>query len=308
MPNLKNRIENGLNEVRILILGAQVLIGATFRAFFEPGFSRLTASTQLAELVGLSIMALGVGFLLLPPAYHRIVQRGEASLDLGLLLNKCLGIALMPFALGLALGLFMSAEIIGGRRAAWWSSVSAGSIAVLMWYGPGFLRPDRSRRSMDRQKQDVEGRSDLSLTDKIKEVLMELRMVLPGTQALLGFQFVIVLMPDFDKIPQTSQWIHLASLASITISAILLIAPAAYHRIVLHGEDSERFFELAGKTLLLAMFFLGLGLAGDFFIVAEKITGSMALAAWSSTGLLIFFFVLWFGYTSWKRSRMRASP
>src|SRR5262249_25636375 len=107
--------------------------------------------------------------------------------------------------------------------------------------------------------------------------------------------------------PQFSKWIHLASLASIAISAILLIAPAAYHRIVLRGENSERFCELAGRTLLLAMFFLGLGLAGDFFVVAHKITGSVALAAWSSAGLLAFFIRVWFGYTSWKRRRAQAS-
>ena len=32
MPDLQERIENGLNETRILILGAQVLLGFNFRS------------------------------------------------------------------------------------------------------------------------------------------------------------------------------------------------------------------------------------------------------------------------------------
>src|SRR5262249_14180352 len=192
MANLNDSIENGLNELRLLILGAQVLIGATFRAFFESGFIHLSPSTQLAELLGLGIMALGLGFLLLPAAHHRIVERGEDTANFELLLNQCSGIALMPFALGLALVLFMSAERIGGRSAAWWFGVTAGSLAIAMWYGPGLLRPGRSRKQVNPRKPDDQDGGSLVLTDKVKQVLTELRMVLPGTQALLGFQFVIV--------------------------------------------------------------------------------------------------------------------
>lgn len=35
----------------------------------------------------------------------------------------------------------------------------------------------------------------------MEEVLTECRMVLPGAQALLGFQLAIVLMEAFDRLP-----------------------------------------------------------------------------------------------------------
>ena len=66
MAKLKDKIENGLNDVRILILGAQVLIGAGFRVFFEPDFSNIPQPTQVAQLGGLGLMILGMGPLLLP--------------------------------------------------------------------------------------------------------------------------------------------------------------------------------------------------------------------------------------------------
>ena len=306
MAKLKDKIENGLNDVRILILGGQVLIGASFRSFFESGFDHLSRGTQIAQLCGLGVMLLGLGPLLLPAPFHRIVDNGEATVHFKLLLNKALGFGLLPFALGLAVDLFMSGEKIGGPKTAWISGIASGVLALGLWYGIEYLQRDRLRKSMAHQQaeddeKESRERGGEPLTDKVKQVLTELRMVLPGTQALLGFQFVIILMPDFEKIPPASRWIHLGSLAAIAISAILLITPAAYHRIVEHGDDSEEFHDFASRILLLAMFFLGLGLAGDFFIVVLKISGSLQLAFWLSAGLMTFFLLLWFGYTTWKR-------
>jgi uncharacterized protein DUF6328 len=306
MAKLKDKIENGLNDVRILILGGQVIIGATFRSFFESGFDHLSRGTQVAQLFGLGVMLLGLGPLLLPAAFHRIVENGEATPRFKLLLNKALGIGLLPFAIGLALDLFMSGEKIGGPRTAWVSGITSGALALALWYGIEYMQRDRPRRSMvmkraEEDEKEARDGDEESLTDKIKQVLTELRMVLPGTQALLGFQFVIILMPNFEKIPAEARWVHMGSLAAIAISAILLITPAAYHRIVERGEDSEEFHNFAGRILLLAMFFLGLGLAGDFFIVVLRISGSFQLASWLSAGLMAFFLLLWFGYTMWKR-------
>jgi len=46
MPDLQQRIQNGLNETRILILGAQVLLVFNFRAVFEPGFQNLSPAAR----------------------------------------------------------------------------------------------------------------------------------------------------------------------------------------------------------------------------------------------------------------------
>ena len=309
-PTLQFATAEKNRPLRILILGGQVLIGASFRTFFESGFDSLPYGTQVAQLCGLGIMLVGLGPLLLPAAFHRIVDKGEATVRFKRLLNSALGFGLFPFALGLAVDLFMSAEKIGGRKTAWICGIASGLLALSLWYGIEYMQRDRSRKSMavkraEEDEKETRERGGESLTDKIKQVLTELRMVLPGTQALLGFQFVIILMPDFEKIPAESRWIHLGSLAAIAISAILLITPAAYHRIVEHGDDSEEFHSFAGRILLLAMFFLGLGLAGDFFIVALKISRSLPMASWLSAGLMAFFLLLWFGFTTWKRRTAR---
>jgi hypothetical protein len=303
MAKLKDKIENGLNDVRILILGAQVLIGADFRVFFEPDLPTIPHATQLAQLIGCGLMVLGLGPLMLPAAYHQVVDDGEDTPHISKLTSTALNYGLLPFAIGLGLGLYMTAQKLAGTHAAWISGTLIGGLALVFWYGAGYMNFHDSK-SEDGQKDDghkENGQQGTPLTDKIKQVLTEARMVLPGTQALLGFQVVIFLMQDFDKLPSVSKWIHFGSLVAVSLSAVLLITPAAYHRIAFKGEDSEEFRIIAARLMLAAMFFLGLGLSGDFFVITYKITHSLIGASGCSGGLLAFFYTLWFAFPGWKR-------
>jgi hypothetical protein len=108
-------------------------------------------------------------------------------------------------------------------------------------------------------------------------------------------------MTEFYKIPQSWKVVHLASLISVTVSTILLILPAAYHRIVEQGEDSEMLHHITARSLLAAMVFLALGICGDFY-VAARLTGiGLAASTALSVLLLLFFYGVWFGYTVWRK-------
>jgi len=44
-------------------------------------------------------------------------------------------------------------------------------------------------------------------------------MVLPGAQALLGFQFITVFMQSYDRLPSSVKYVHLASLSATALLA-----------------------------------------------------------------------------------------
>lgn len=50
-----------------------------------------------------------------------------------------------------------------------------------------------------------------------------------------------------------------------------------------------------------SMVFLALGLAGDFYVVAYRITASHLFSFACAIVMLAFFYGLWFGYTFLKR-------
>jgi hypothetical protein len=145
------------------------------------------------------------------------------------------------------------------------------------------------------------------LTERIKQALTETRVVLPGIQALLGFQFAVVVASGFEKLPQELKQIHLASLGLIAISTVLLMSPAAYHRIVDDGEDTEQMHRFTSQMILAAMFFLALGIAGDFYVVVDKVIGSGPLALGSALVVVLLFWGLWFGLMLILRTRRGSS-
>jgi hypothetical protein len=90
--------------------------------------------------------------------------------------------------------------------------------------------------------------------------------------------------------------------ALIAMSTVLLMAPAAYHRIVEQGEDSESFVHFASRMVLTAMVLLALGIAGDFLVVVTKVLNSVWFGVASALLTLVFFYGLWFGLTAYLRA------
>ena len=86
--------------------------------------------------------------------------------------------------------------------------------------------------------------SETSLKTKIEQLLTEARVIIPGGQALLGFQFVATLTKAFENLPDEMKWLHAAALAAVALSVLLLMTPAALHRLAFHGEDDPQFFEI----------------------------------------------------------------
>jgi Family of unknown function (DUF6328) len=139
----------------------------------------------------------------------------------------------------------------------------------------------------------TEEHSGIPLHAKIEQMLTEARVVLPGAQALFGFQLAIVLTQPFEQLPRASIIIHAASLFLVAVTVVLLMAPAAYHRIVYDGEDTDDMYRVGSALVTAATVPLALGLAGDVYVVIAKIAGSPA-AGMAAGGLaLIFLIGLW---------------
>lgn len=297
MNKPSEKLQNALDEGRTLILGAQIIVGVLYRTVFEPGYDRFPRHSQLLVIGALVLVLAAFILLMAPVAYHRIVDRGENRPQLHSFVLAIMKLILPLFALSMGLTLYIATEKVDGLTLAAFTSITATGLALAMWSGVG------SHRKKSRSKPMKDAGEAETLNDKIKHVLTEARMVLPGAQALLGFQFVTMLLDDFDRLPESSKQVHLISLLATALSTVLLMAPAAHHRIVEQGANTEAFHRLAGRYIVWSMVPLALGITGDFFVVMRKVTSSVALAAISAALLLAASYGLWFGYTFYLRSR-----
>src|SRR5947199_9491910 len=112
---------------------------------------------------GRGLMLLGMGPLLLAVAFHQIVEQGRDTVRIKNLTSVVLHIGLMPFAAGLMVNCFMATEMLVGSTMAWISGAIVGIIALLSWYGSGYMNRKKSQMETTRET-DVRGDQPAKLT------------------------------------------------------------------------------------------------------------------------------------------------
>jgi Family of unknown function (DUF6328) len=149
------------------------------------------------------------------------------------------------------------------------------------------------------------GSQRLELSDRLKDLLEECRMVLPGIQALFGFQLIAVFNQGFHEYLEPWQReVHLAAVVLTVLAIALITAPASLHR---YGEPdwaTERFLRASTRLLLAAMLPLALAICLELFLVACVIWTNDGAAAALAGVLLLAILAVWFVYpVIYRRSR-----
>jgi len=109
---LSKKVKVALDETRMLILGAQILLGFQFRGVFGDGYDLLPADSRYLSGVAMGLMICVVGLLITPGPYHRMVEAGTDSGRFHRLVKIVAELALLPFALAFGLDLFITVERI----------------------------------------------------------------------------------------------------------------------------------------------------------------------------------------------------
>ena len=148
----------------------------------------------------------------------------------------------------------------------------------------------------------VQEREKTSLKDEMRNLIEEARMVIPGIQALFGFQMIAVLSPGFSqKLSPGEQHLHLLAIVLVVLAIALVMTPAALHRQREPRSISLRFIVVSSHLLLWSMVPLGVGICLDVYLVARLILSSSAAAGVLAAGLLLIILGLWFGLPRKRR-------
>ncbi|GAC1337337.1 MAG: hypothetical protein NVSMB26_24490 [Beijerinckiaceae bacterium] len=135
-----------------------------------------------------------------------------------------------------------------------------------------------------------------SLDKRARNAIEEARMVLPGIQALFGFQLIAALNQRFQDFSESMQTLHFVALVLIAVAIALIMTPAAYHRIVEEHDVSNFFIDLASVMIAVSMVPLMIAISIDVYLLARLILRDAAMSLWSAGLLLGLFSLLWFGF------------
>lgn len=287
--SLAKKVKTALDETRLLILGAQVLFGFQLNGVFQDAFSELPESTKLLTCAGQALMTIAICLLIAPSMQHRLVEAGDDSNRIHRVTGVFAGWALLPFMISLGIGLYVVFDHLYGRTPALVVGSAFCIVAAAFWYGLEFaLSLSREPRSMQENEKPT------PLPTKVDQMLTEARVILPGAQALLGFQLTVTLTHAFGELPADIKLLHVLALCCVGMVVILLMTPAALHRISFLGEDTEQFLVLGSRFVIAAPAVLAFGIAGDLFVATYKASSSASLASTIAIVALLLLLLFWF--------------
>lgn len=158
-----------------------------------------------------------------------------------------------------------------------------------------------------RQTQTHPEAEQQSLEHEATHTLEEARLVLPGVQALFGFQLIAVYSAPFEKqLSSGEQGLHLAGLLVTALSIVMLLTPAAYHRQAEPHQISRLFLRLSSGFLTVGMFLLMTSIHIDCYLIARIILKHPPLPE-VLTGISgVIYLVSWFSLPRMFRRRLQS--
>jgi Family of unknown function (DUF6328) len=297
---LDEKIKTALNENRLLLLGTQVLFGFQFNGIFQEQFDQLAPLARALECSGLTLLMVTVAFLIAPSMEHRIVERGQNSLRVLNLATVLAAWALLPLSVALAFDMYIAMERMIGSVGGIVSGCLFFAVAVSCWYVLAFAMRRKETKMSD--KQPVEG---TPLSVQVDQLLTEARLIIPGAQALLGFQLTVTLTKAFSELPSESKLAHAAALCCLGLAVLFLMAPASLHRIAFNGEDDRQFLKVGSWFVISAPLPLAFAIALDTYVAAGRAVQSPTTAVLLGVAAIGALLGTWYGYPIWRRVASR---
>src|SRR5262245_4529176 len=96
-----------LDELRMQMLGAQVLFGFQFHGLFQDAFQSPVKAQRLASSAGVATLLGTIALLIAVPSMHRLAERGETTDRIDRLASRYAQVALGLFSVALTSNVYL---------------------------------------------------------------------------------------------------------------------------------------------------------------------------------------------------------
>ncbi len=152
-------------------------------------------------------------------------------------------------------------------------------------------RPTPTSAGREHREQSEESEED---RERYRELLEELRTIIPGVQVLFGFLLTAPFSSRFGDLDDTGRTLYAAVLTGVTLAIIVLLTPAALHRMS-DGPDRATRVHVGVRCAAAGMTLLAVSTVVAVFMVARFVFGGVpatALATVVGTAFVGGWFVL----------------
>jgi hypothetical protein len=146
---------------------------------------------------------------------------------------------------------------------------------------------------MDERPSGRDESEEARLDRNLSELLQELRVALPGVQVLFAFLLAVPFQQRFAEVTEFQEGIYYATLLLTALSAALLIAPSAYHRVTFRYQQKHRLVFLANRLAIAGLGTLALAMTGAVALITNFLFGTAATIVVAAVAIAIFV-ALWY--------------
>jgi uncharacterized protein DUF6328 len=157
-------------------------------------------------------------------------------------------------------------------------------------------------------RADGRGEGPLQRADRnMIELLQELRVAQTGVQILFAFLLTLSFTDRFGSIDETQRWTYVVTLLLSVLTAGLLVAPAAVHRVTFRRGVKAETVELGHRLFTLGLGALALTLTGSVLLVLDVAVG-LSFAISAAVVVCVVLCLLWFVLPMPLLRRTRPTP
>lgn len=152
------------------------------------------------------------------------------------------------------------------------------------WSDP---HPPAPAEGKPKSEQVPKSERDVSL----KELLEETRIILPGTEVLLGFLVTLPFTSHFSALTSVQRTVYLCTFFATLSALLMFMLPAAYHRIARPIHQRLRFKRFANYFLVAGLAPLSVGIVLVTWLVTSVVRPSFAM--WGAVVVAMVVLVAW---------------
>jgi len=127
----------------------------------------------------------------------------------------------------------------------------------------------------------------------LNELLMELRVALPGVQVLFGFLLTVPFTIRFQSLSFQQEQLYLAALLSAAATTALLVTPTANHRLLFRKGDKEYLVVASNRLAVAGIAFMAVSMCSSIQLVTSVVFDSSTEVV-ITFGAAVGFAWLWF--------------